>query len=293
EYDQAKAEEKEFFDLESLRHPFHDTRILVGDADTEVSTALCGIDMETPELLLAAWLRERGRPVDLVISHHPEGTAQAALHSVMDLQADLFHQAGVPITVAEGLMASRIAEVERAIAPVNHQRAIDAARLLGLPFMCVHTAADNLVNRYLQTRLDQARPSTVGEVMEVLESIPEYRQARRLKAGPRLFVGDKKRRAGRVLVDMTGGTSGSEKMYEKLAAAGVGTVVCMHMQEKHRKNAQDHCVNVVMAGHMASDSLGLNLFLDEVEKRGVSIIPAAGFIRVRRSRDGAGELVRE
>jgi len=282
EYDKLEEGEREFFDRETLWNPFHDTRILVGEGDEEVRVALCGVDMETPEILLADRLREKGEPIDAVIAHHPEGKAQAALHGVMDLQVDLLHRAGVPVNVAEGLMSARISEVERAIAPVNHQRAVDAARLLGIPFLCIHTAADNLVNHFLQNHLDEGRPGTVGDVVDLLLKIPEYHEARKMKAGPRVVAGDKKRRAGRILVDMTGGTSGSDRAYEKLAAAGVGTVVCMHIQEKHRKNAQDNHVNVVVAGHMASDSLGLNLFLDEIEKQGVRIIPASGLIRCKR-----------
>ena len=39
----------------------------------------------------------------------------AALHEVMHIQEDELHQLGVPINVAEGLMAGRIAEVERTV----------------------------------------------------------------------------------------------------------------------------------------------------------------------------------
>jgi hypothetical protein len=72
-------------------------------------------------------------------------------------------------------------------------------------------------------------------------------------------------------------------VYEKLADAGVGTIIAMHMGEEHRKECVKHHINLVVAGHMSSDSLGMNIFLDEIEKRGVKIIPCSGFIRVKRS----------
>ncbi|OPZ71816.1 MAG: NIF3 (NGG1p interacting factor 3) [Firmicutes bacterium ADurb.Bin456] len=84
------------------------------------------------------------------------------------------------------------------------------------------------------------------------------------------------------MVDVTGGTSGSVDAYAKLAIAGVGTLVVMHMSEKHRKEAEKHHINVVVAGHMASDSLGLNLVLDQLAQRGVEVIPCAGLIRYER-----------
>jgi len=63
---------------------------------------------------------------------------------------------------------------------------------------------------------------------------------------------------------MTGGTEGSVKLLEKLAQAGVGTLVCMHLSEKHLEEAKKQNLIVVVAGHMASDNLGLNLLLDAV-----------------------------
>jgi len=107
-----------------------------------------------------------------------------------------------------------------------------------------------------------------------------------LGAGPKIFVGDKERRCGKIAVtEITGGTEGSPGIYEKLAIAGVGTILAMHQSEEHRKEAEKSHLNVVVAGHACSDSLGMNLFLDELEKRGIEIISCAGLIRVSRVKE--------
>lgn len=285
EYEKLSADEKAYFDEESLENPFADTRILVGTGNEKVKQILCGIDIETPEILLADRLREKGYQIDLVLAHHPEGLAYAALNEVMGVQADMMEEMGVPINIGEGVMASRINEVKRGIMPNNHQRAVDAARLLDLPFMCVHSPADNLVNDYLQNIFDEEKPYNLSNLLDILFNIPEYQEARKLKAGPNIIVGDKSKRAGKIFVKMTGGTSGPEDVYEKLAMAGVGTICCMHIPEKHIKLAKENHLNIVIAGHMASDSLGMNLFLDELEKNNISIIPSSGLIRVKRFAD--------
>jgi putative NIF3 family GTP cyclohydrolase 1 type 2 len=238
--------------------------------------------METQELLLADRLREKGRRIDMVLAHHPEGIAEAELHEVMQMQADMLEKMGVPISIGEGLMASRISEVRRGRMPLNHQRAVDAARLLDIPFMCTHTVADNLGSRFINERLTEADIVTVDDIMDLLLEIPEYIEARRLKAGPVIIAGNSKRRAGKVFVKFSGGTATSEKAYEQLARAGVGTIIGMHMPEKHRTAARENHINVIIAGHMASDSLGMNLLLDEIETKGVEIIPCSGLIRVKR-----------
>jgi len=283
EYKDLKAEDKKFFDEERLNNPYADTRILAGDPDSEISTVLAGIDMETGEVLLAEALRQRGEKVDLILAHHPEGRAFAGLYQVMHMQEDILAAHGVPINVAEGILSSRISEVERGLLPMNHYRAVDAARLLGYSFMCVHTPADNMVNTFLQNLLKKKKPATLGEVVKVLREIPEYTLAAQMGTGPKIVVGSEKKRAGKIMVDMTGGTSGSKDAYSKLSAAGVGTIITMHIGEEHRKEAEKNHVNVIIAGHMSSDSLGMNLLLDELEKKGLTIKPCSGLIRVSRS----------
>lgn len=281
-FEELKEDEKKEFDRDKLFNPYSDTRILYGDPEQDVSRILAGIDIETGEVLLAERLRSRGAQVDLVLSHHPEGKAIAALYQVMKLQEDVLAKFGVPINVAEGIMASRISEVKRGLMPLNHNRAVDAAKILDIPLMCVHTPADNHVNDFLQKLFDEKQPETLEDVVKLLKEIPEYAEAVKYNAGPEIIVGSKERRAGRIMVDMTGGTSGSEDAYAKLASAGVGTLVVMHIGEKHRKEAEKNHVNVVVAGHMASDSLGMNLFLDELARRGVEVMPCAGLLRYER-----------
>lgn len=277
-----KEEEKKDVDQDRFFNPYSDTRVLFGDLDREVSRILVGVDMEVGEVLLADRLGEKGQRIDLIMAHHPEGKATAGLYDVMHLQEDLLAQLGVPINVAEGIMAGRIAEVRRGLMPMNHNRAVDAAKLLDIPLMCCHTPADNMVTEFVQKHLDARECETLGDVVKALKEIPEYAEAVKTGAGPTLVVGAQERRAGKIFVDMTGGTSGSEDAYAKLSVAGVGTLVVMHIGEKHRKEAEKNHVNVIIAGHMASDSLGMNLILDELVKRGVEVLPCSGLIRIQR-----------
>ena len=272
------------FDEERLDNPFTDTRILFGDPDTLVERVLVGIDMGIGELLLADRLAQKGRAVDLVAAHHPEGRALADLDQVMPVQADIWRRFGVPIHYGDMVMNARQAEIRRHFHADNTEQAVRAAELLGLPFLCCHTPADNSVQDFIQRRLDElGEDGTVDELMAMLKTIPEYRAAVLQGTGPLLFQGDEHVRTGRIMADMTGGTSGPADALDKLAAAGVGTIVGMHMSEDRRKKAEELHLNIVIAGHMASDSLGMNLVLDEWERLGVEIVPCSGMIRVSRA----------
>ncbi len=67
---------------------------------------------------------------------------------------------------------------------------------------------------------------------------------------------------------MTGGTEGPTDALNRLSAAGVGTLVGMHYSEEHRKRAEELKLNLVIAGHISSDVLGMNLVLDRIERPG-------------------------
>jgi len=280
-YEKLSEKEKEEFDKEALENPFLDSRILNISQDKEIKRILVGIDIEPAEILLA---KEIGN-IDLIISHHPLGKGLAHLSDVMELRCDVLNQYGVPINVAEGLMKERIDEVARGINARNHQRTVDSARLLGFNLICLHTVCDNLAAKFLKDRIEKEDSlMRIEDLLNLLKEIPEYKEALKIGAGPKIFVGDPERRCGKIAVtEITGGTEGSPKLYEKMAIAGIGTIIGMHMREESKKEAEASNINVIIAGHMSSDSLGMNLFLDELEKRGIEIVPCSGLIRVSRN----------
>lgn len=283
-FDSLGKKEQEYFDQESLTNPYSDTRILFGDPSTIVDKVLVGIDIGVGEMMLADRLNQKGEGIDLVIAHHPEGRALAALDEVMDLQVDLMAHYGVPINVAENLLKERIAEVFRRFSPHNHFQVIDAARLLNIPFMCMHTPTDNLGWNFLTKLLEPKEYDSLSDVMDVLTTVEEFKIARKWKTGPTISVGSPHSRAGKVrVVEFTGGTEGAKEIYERLSHAGIGTIIGMHISEEHRKEAIKHHINLIVTGHMASDSIGLNLLLDSLEKKGLNVLPCSGFIRVKRS----------
>ncbi len=283
-YDDLPPDRQWEFDTESLTNPFADTRILVGDPDVEVGRLLVGIDIMVGEILLADRLRQNGKGIDAVLAHHPDGRALADLEAVMGVQADIWRRYGVPISFGDAAMATRRQEIMRGFHAENTDQSPAAARLLGIPLMCCHTPADNSVNAFLQAQCDELdEDSTLDDILDLLKGMPEYREGVIRGAGPRIFQGDPGHRVGKIMVDMTGGTSGPEEAVDRLAAAGVGTILGMHMGEGHRKRAEAAHLNVVIAGHHASDSLGMNLIIDEYERAGVDVLACSGFTRFSRA----------
>jgi putative NIF3 family GTP cyclohydrolase 1 type 2 len=282
EYATLSEKKKKYFDKESFVNPYSDTRILFGDPKKVVKKVMAGIDADANEVLLVDRLNEKGEAIDLLIAHHPSGHALASLHEVMDIQIDTFAQKGVAENVAYALIEESIGFIKRRIGPRNHSQALDTARLLGVPLMALHTVWDNIGDAFMKNHLEKRSFETLGEILDAICEIPEYIEGIKGKAGPAIVSGSEKSRPGKIVISFTGGTNPNKELYMELANAGVGTLIEMHIPEESVQELRKAHINAIDVGHMAADSIGANLFLDELEKKGVKIVPASGLIRISR-----------
>jgi hypothetical protein len=285
--EKSKGKKQDFFDHERTWNPFPDCRIINGDGSEEFTHLFVGIDIETPELLLVDRLRAKGRKIDGVLIHHPEGRALADLEKVMPLQIDLLASVGVPVNHAEGLLRPRMDKIWRSIHADNLFRAERAAELLDIPAVCCHTITDNLVWSFMEKYICKHEYDEMGDILKAILDIPEYEKYAKKGNPPIIVNGGSNRRTGKICAtEFTGGTNGPEEFFAAKAHAGVGTVLSMHVTEKSLEEAKKHHINIIQCSHMASDALGVNLMLDEMKKEDpkMTFLEASGFIRVERKK---------
>ena len=284
-YDNLKYNEKEFFDKDTIFNPYSDTRILNIAEDKDINKIFCGIDMQTSELLLADRLNEKNANIDLVVTHHPNGYGFVNFYDVISMQADKNTLHDVPINVAEALTNKRLNEVSRSVYSANHFRDIEAAKLLKINYMCMHTVADNFVETFLTREMDEKKPSILSDIIDILFTIEEYKISAMRYNPPKIFNGSNNSKVGRIVVDMTGGAYFDTAMVDALSKAGMGTLIVMNISDKLLDECKKNYINVVCAGHMASDSLGLNLLfkaIKEKTKEDFEILAASGYIFVNK-----------
>lgn len=274
----------ELFDEERTWNPFADTRIY-NRPDAEVKSVIVGIDVETPEFLLVDLLNKKGKKIDAVMAHHPEARGLADLDKAMEMQIDLLAQYGVPENRSDDLMRPRMEKIWRAIHSDNMFRSQQAAELLDIPFFNCHTPSDNLVYQFVEKEICKKKFDNLGEILNALLEIPEYKQYAKMGNPPILVNGSKSSRVGKlVATEFTGGTNGPEEFIEEQSKAGIGTILTMHVTEKSLEKAKEHHINFVQCSHIASDNIGLNLMLDKLMKDEPKLIvhEFSGFMRVKR-----------
>lgn len=118
------------------------------------------------------------------------------------------------------------------------------------------------------------RAPTVQDAIDALMVLPEFRTSSTPIMVP---VGAVDKPLGRWAVVHGAGTNGGARIARAYFEAGVGTVLYIHCAGPEVLDLQrDSPGNLIVSGHIASDLVGINRYLREVESLGVEIVPMSG-----------------
>lgn len=240
-----------------------------------IKKVLVGIDMNTPEVTIGKLMG-----YDCVCSHHPRNTDLKGMNNLFREQMYAMHKMGVPLNEAQKLIEIKAKPMEENDHAFNFNRNASAAEVLGMPYLCIHTPADIIVENALQKLFDEkfgGKPMTkLEEVMKVFNDIPEYQNA---VYAPKIAAGSPENYCGKIHVIMSGVTEGGPEVTKAYFRAGIGTLVYMHCGEEDIKAANEQGMgNIINAGHMASDSYGMNRILEKWESLGVQVTRMSGLV---------------
>jgi putative NIF3 family GTP cyclohydrolase 1 type 2 len=247
--------------------------------DGEVRRVFVGIDVDIGELFLA-----RSLGADGVIAHHPVGArARLGLPSVIERHEQQMNVAGIPADVAHTAMLARRQPIAHGLHTTNYDRVVDAAHKLGMPLMNVHLAADIVGRQFFiefVNRVVDGEATTVGSLIDELKTIPEMEAS---LVQPEIWLGKPDNPVGRWIVQMAAGVNGGAAIYRTYYEHGFDTILAMHLDERDLREleqGQRPEANLVITGHMPSDSIGMNRLIDAIEQAGVEVIAGSGVIRV-------------
>ncbi|MCM8747649.1 hypothetical protein NET02_00655 [Thermomicrobiaceae bacterium CFH 74404] len=260
-------------EMAGMSRPPADSAIYVpGDSLRRV---LFGIDIGPAELLIA---RELG--CDGVVAHHPAGgSATLRFPEVLTRHVELMVEHGVPREVAREAIKPLVSRSILRSQAANYDHAPSFARLLRMPFLNIHLPLDEIGRRLMVEAIERhtsqlGREPLVQDVIDALLTLPEFAGAPTRIMVP---VGAVDRTAGKVAVVHGAGTNGGAAVAKAYFAHGVPTVVYIHVapEEVERLRAESDG-NLIVAGHIAADLVGINRYVGELEARGLEVIRASG-----------------
>jgi putative NIF3 family GTP cyclohydrolase 1 type 2 len=252
-------------ELSGLREVPLDSAIYV--SGNNIGKVLIGIDAAVPELLLAKQLK-----YDAVIAHHPPGgTAAINFHEVFKRHIQQMVAAGVPLEDAEKTVNKKLEQLEVEAHTRSYAQAIDVAKLLKMPYMNIHTPLDEIGRKIMSKQIDSEikKNSKVKEVVSALEKLGEFKKA---LTEIKIRLGKPENPAGKTVVSHGAGTNGGYEIAKTYFKHGIGTVVYIHISAGDLERLKaDGIGNLVVTGHIASDSVGINPLIRKLEAEGVSV----------------------
>lgn len=234
-----------------------------------------GIDIGSGELLLA---RDLG--CDAVIAHHPAGGAASRdFPQVLERQVELMLAHGVPEPAARTAVAPLLNRATMGAHANNHDHTPSVARLLEMPFMNVHLPLDELGRRMMVAAIESRLATlnydpVVQDAVDGLMTMPEFSSARTDIIVP---VGSPDRPLGKLAVVHGAGTNGGADIASAYFEHGVDTVLYIHCAgDEVAKLRQRGAGNLIDSGHIASDLVGINPYVQAIEDRGVEVVRMSG-----------------
>jgi len=263
-------------DISGFKEIPADSQIFVrGDSIRKI---LFGVDVDAAGLLLAKQL-----DFDAVIAHHPPGgEAQIyGLPEVMLRQIEQMKSVGVSEKEAREALEVRRGKMSRNLNVINYERVISVARMLDIPFLNIHTPVDVITKDYFDEYINSFLSSNEGvKISDLIKSLNEIDEISKGLTKPTLRIGNEESNVGKFFVAMSAGTNGGAAVAKAYFKAGVDTLMYMHLSEEDYKTLikEEIKKNLIVTGHMPSDSIGINIYINELEKRGILVERFSGVI---------------
>jgi hypothetical protein len=239
-----------------------------------IKNVLFGIDVFRDDLIAA-----KAAGYDLVISHHPpEKRFTMKLVEEIEDQIDLLVKLGIQSDLAEKAVNPTIQLYQEWNQGKNHNESIAFSKETGIALMNIHQPCDELGRRYFQSIIDELGPDiTINELITKFKSIEEIKNS---DEDVELVTGDLLNKIGKTVFFHGVGTNGGYTVANLLFDAGFDTVVYIHLlpyQKADRERLKlENRGNLILTGHYASDSIGVNLFIKALLEKGLSITKGRG-----------------
>jgi len=233
-----------------------------------INKVLMAIDVGTAELMLASQLQ-----CDAVIAHHPIGAAHVNFYKVFDRHVEFMVEHGVPRKVAR----EAVARLKDRVATRNHAEIysdiVGAAKVLGMPLVNIHQPCDEYMRQVILKAIKSGKTEYVSDIVQSIEKIPEFRNA---ATKVEVKLGSEKNKAGHWALVVAAGTNGGYGIAKAYMQHGVSTVIYLHMDygELTKLREDNHLLNgnLIVMGHLAGDSIGMNGLADRLEGLGIETV---------------------
>lgn len=241
-----------------------------------IRRVMIAIDVGAAELMLA-----RSLGCDAVIAHHPIGVSAINFYRVFDRHVEYLLEHGVPAKAARQAVSKLQERMETRTHAEIYDGVVGAARVMEIPLVNIHQPCDEYMRKVILKRIRSGKTRYVSDIVKSVAAIPEFKHA---ATKIRVRLGSQKNMAGHWALVVAAGTNGGYHVARTYFDHGISTVIYLHVDYGDLAKMREEGLsgNLIVLGHLAGDSIGLNGLADKLENDlgletvRVGILPGAG-----------------
>jgi putative NIF3 family GTP cyclohydrolase 1 type 2 len=140
-----------------------------------------------------------------------------------------------------------------------------------MPLVNIHQPCDEYMRQMILQAIRSSRTEYVSDIVKSISRIPEFRCA---ATRVEVKLGSEKSRAGRWALVVAAGTNGGYNIAKAYMQHGISTVIYLHVDYGELIKMREDGLggNLVVMGHLAGDSIGLNGLAKRLESLGLETV---------------------
>lgn len=220
---------------------------------------LAGIDMGTPEILAANQIE-----FDCVFGHHPAGgSAIQNLHMDIMYQITKLNKLGIIDDYCIKYIKGLSCKIEYDYYGFNYYRTPSLAELLNINFLTIHTTIDILTEKFIEEVILK-KLSTNSSIIDLINELKTVNEIKQSIEDPRIVRGIPENTIGIVVPIFT--CSPDPNIFDLYFSRGIDTIIAMYVTSNFDVSKIPDDKNLVVLGHMAGDSIGMNILLSDLKR---------------------------
>ncbi|MFN2434332.1 MAG: hypothetical protein ABR515_03045 [Nitrososphaeraceae archaeon] len=139
-----------------------------------------------------------------------------------------------------------------------------------MPLVNIHQPCDEYARRVISKKIQNKNPNLVSELIIALEEIPEFKEA---ETKIQVAYGQPDSNVGKWVAVIAAGTNGGFHVAKNYFENGISTVLYFHIDYNDLIKLRESPIHgMVILGHLAGDSIGMNALGDKLEAEGMQVV---------------------
>lgn len=224
------------------------------------------IDITSADLYLA-----KNLGCDCILTHHPIGKTLLSFHRVFDRHIDFMLETGIKKSLAMSLVDDLKYKVSLKSHSLIYNDVVSTSKILKMPLLNIHQPLDEYMRQRILRKLDSSKCESISDMIKSIGGILEFK-----KASTRILVcnGKSTNKIGKWVLVLAAGSNGGYDIARTYYENNISTVIYLHIDynELIKLKKDPKCKNLIILGHLAGDSIGMNGICEELEKRDIVVV---------------------